>query len=129
VYIAVEVTFLSLYIVNDELSPVWNKIESLSIRLKKSFMSSGFLLSGLGFPFVRMGGAEYEPYDSDDSTQESKGLKDERHFLTPMWHFLTPTPTPLETPTTTHYYYYDPFTFFFPSIPPFLRRSFKRNRF
>jgi len=38
-------------------------------------MSSGFLLSGLGFPFVRMGGAEYEPYDSDDSTQESKGLK------------------------------------------------------
>ena len=38
-------------------------------------MSSGFLLSGLGFAFVRMGGADYDPYDSDDSSVESKGLK------------------------------------------------------
>jgi len=42
-------------------------------------MSGGFLLSSLGFPFVRMGGAEYDPYESDDSQQESKGLKPIHH--------------------------------------------------
>jgi len=42
-------------------------------------MSSGFLLSGLGFPHVRIGGAEYDPYDSEDSTEPSKGLKPVRY--------------------------------------------------